>query len=76
MKRAIREIEKDFMEIKKGKASYKQNLALVELMNELETYYHAMRLYSSENELELDLKKDEAVKLYREISLSRTETSV
>ncbi|XUD11005.1 hypothetical protein IGJ55_000132 [Enterococcus sp. AZ170] len=72
MKRMLSEIESDFNEIKNQKGSYNRNLALVELMNELEKHYTTMMIYETEEQLQAELKKNAAMRLYREISFART----
>ena len=72
MKRMLNEIESDFSKIKNQKRSYKRNLALVELMNELEIGYETMVTFETEEQLQEELKKNAAMRLYREISFART----
>lgn len=72
MKRTLNEIESDFNKIKNQKGSYDRNLALVELMNELEIGYGTMVTYETEEQLQEEIKKNPAIKLYREVSFART----
>ncbi|WP_438758929.1 hypothetical protein [Enterococcus sp. AZ126] len=72
MKRTLNEIESDFCKIKEQTASYDRNLALVGLMNELEKDYGTMIVYENEEQLQEELKKKAAMRLYREISFART----
>lgn len=73
MKRMLSEIESDFSKIKNQKGSYNRNLVLVELMNELEKYYRTMITFENEEQLQEELKKNAAMRLYREISFARTD---
>ncbi|PZL77502.1 hypothetical protein CI088_01495 [Enterococcus plantarum] len=73
MKRMLNEIEADFSKIKEQTASYNRNLALVGLMNELEKSYGTMITFETEEQLQEELKKNAAMRLYREISFARTE---
>lgn len=72
MKRTLTEIESDFSKIQKQSASYDRNLSLVRLMNELEKHYGTMITFESEEQLHEELKKNAAMRLYREISFART----
>lgn len=72
MKRMLREIEANFSKIKNQKDSYARNLALVELINELEKHYGTMITFENEEQLQEELKKNAAMRLYREISFART----
>ncbi|OTN83820.1 hypothetical protein A5819_003639 [Enterococcus sp. 7E2_DIV0204] len=72
LKRMLNEIEADFSELKNQKGSYRRNLALVELMNELEKHYGTMITFETEEQLQEELKKNAAMRLYREISFART----
>ncbi|MEI5992392.1 hypothetical protein A5881_003948 [Enterococcus termitis] len=73
MKRMLNEIEAEFSKLKDQKGSYKRNLALVELMNELEKGYGTMITYETDEQLQAELRKNPAMRLYREISFARTE---
>lgn len=72
MKRMLNEIEADFSKIKNQKRSYDRNLSLVELMNELEKHYGTMITFENDEQLQEELKKNAAMRLYREISYART----
>lgn len=72
MKRMLNEIEVDFSKIKNQKGSYARNLALVELMNELEKHYGTMITFETEEQLQEELKRNTAMRLYRKISFART----
>lgn len=72
MKRMLNEIEAEFSKLKDQKGSYKRNLALVELMNELEKGYGTMITYETDEQLQAELRKNPAMRLYREISFART----
>ncbi|WP_429951564.1 hypothetical protein [Enterococcus sp. AZ101] len=72
MKRMLNEIEAEFSKLKNQKGSYKRNLALVELMNELEKGYGTMITYETDEQLQAELRKNPAMRLYREISFART----
>lgn len=73
MKRMLTEIEADFSKLKNQEGSYNRNLALVELMNELEKHYGTMITFETEEQLQEELKKNVAMRLYREISFARTD---
>lgn len=68
----LTELEADFSRLKDKKGSYKRNLALVELMNELEKGYGTMITYETDEQLQAELIKNPEMRLYREISFSRT----
>jgi len=72
MKRILNEIESDFSKIKEQTASYDRNLALVGLMNELEKHYGTMITFETEEQLQAELRKNDAMRLYRQISFART----
>ncbi|OTN87600.1 hypothetical protein A5819_000048 [Enterococcus sp. 7E2_DIV0204] len=72
LKRMLNEIEADFSELKNQKGSYRRNLALVELMNELEKHYGTMITFETEEQLQEELKKNATMRLCREISFART----
>lgn len=69
----LNEIEADFSKIKNQKRSYDRNLSLVELMNELEKHYGTMITFENDEQLQEELKKNAAMRLYREISFARTD---
>lgn len=72
MVRKLEEIAEEFEEIKDQPSSQRRTQMLVGLMNELEKDYGTLRISHSAKLLEDVFKKEPSVKLYRDISLSRS----